>query len=99
MTPVRFRPAAARELCRAEEHYAATYPGREARFLDAVGNLVARIAENPETFPAATDVTGVRWAKVPRFPYRIVFMVHDGAVFVLAVAHARRRPAYWKRRR
>lgn len=40
----------------------------------------------------------IRSAKVERFPYRIVYIVVGEDVDVLAVAHAKRRPAYWRRR-
>lgn len=41
----------------------------------------------------------VRSAKVARFPYRVVYVVIDDDIDVLAVAHTRRRPRYWTRRR
>ncbi|MGQ0847085.1 MAG: type II toxin-antitoxin system RelE/ParE family toxin [Sporichthyaceae bacterium] len=40
----------------------------------------------------------VRSAPVRRFPYRIVYLVHDDAIRVLAVAHTRREPRYWRDR-
>jgi len=40
----------------------------------------------------------IRSAKVDRFPYRIVYLVIGEDVDVVAVAHAKRRPAYWRRR-
>jgi len=33
-----------------------------------------------------------------RFPYSIVYRVETEKVFVLAVAHLRRRPLYWRDR-
>jgi hypothetical protein len=40
----------------------------------------------------------IRSAKVKRFPYRVVYVVVGEDVDVIAVAHAKRRPAYWRRR-
>jgi hypothetical protein len=40
----------------------------------------------------------IRSAKVPRFPYRVVYVVVGSDVDVVAVAHAKRRAAYWRRR-
>jgi toxin ParE1/3/4 len=40
----------------------------------------------------------IRSAKVERFPYRIVYVVIGYDIDVIAVAHAKRRPAYWRRR-
>ena len=36
---------------------------------------------------------------VKRFPFRIVFRVVENRILVVAVAHAKRRPGYWKDRR
>jgi toxin ParE1/3/4 len=33
-----------------------------------------------------------------RFPYAVVYSLIDDAVYVLAVAHSRRRPFYWQDR-
>jgi mRNA-degrading endonuclease RelE of RelBE toxin-antitoxin system len=33
-----------------------------------------------------------------RFPYRIIYEVRENELVVLAVAHDRRRPGYWRRR-
>lgn len=41
----------------------------------------------------------VRFCRLRRFPYRIVFEIREACLVVLAIAHARRRPGYWKRRR
>ncbi len=49
-----------------------------------------------ETMPKATTV---RRCLLKRFPYLIVFEVDEHEIVVLAVAHAHRRPNYWKRRR
>ena len=36
---------------------------------------------------------------VPRFPYYLLFEVSESRLTILAVAHFRRRPRYWERRR
>lgn len=33
-----------------------------------------------------------------RFPFSIVFLQHDETAFVVAFAHHRRRPGYWRAR-
>ena len=35
---------------------------------------------------------------VRRFPYGLVYRVEPDAIFIVAVAHLRRRPGYWRRR-
>ena len=54
------------------------------------------VAESPLGFPLLYE-PDIRSAKVERFPYRIVYVVIGEDVDVIAVAHAKRRPAYWRR--
>lgn len=95
---IRFRPAAARELAEEIAYYERDYEGRGYRFADAVDRALELIASLPLTFPLMYP-PDVRSAKVARFPYRVVYVVVGQDIDVLAVAHARRRPAYWRRRR
>lgn len=46
----------------------------------------------------AEDDNGVRRCVLRRFPYTIVYEVKGDVATVLAVAHQRRRPAYWRLR-
>jgi plasmid stabilization system protein ParE len=36
-----------------------------------------------------------RSAKVARFPYRVVYVIVEPNIDVVAVTHAKRRPGYW----
>jgi toxin ParE1/3/4 len=94
---IRFRPAAARELAAEVRYYDKQYLNRGARFTEAVERILLRIAESPLAFPLLLE-PDIRSAKVERFPYRIVYLVVDADIDVLAVAHAKRRPDYWRRR-
>ena len=94
---IRFSSGASRELEADYRRYERERPGRGRRFLVAIDVVVARLLEGAESFPMLRP-PDVRSAKVERFPYRIVFMVIGKDVFVLAVAHGRRRSGYWKRR-
>jgi toxin ParE1/3/4 len=94
---IRFRRAAARELAADFRYYEKDYPGRGRRFVDAVDAALARIAEAPAQFAILFE-PDIRSAKVLRFPYRVVYLVLNSDIEVLAVAHAKRRPGYWRRR-
>jgi toxin ParE1/3/4 len=63
-------------------------------FLDALDAALLRLAEGPETFPRYDGE--VRRCLLAKYPYGIVFEVIDDVVFVVAVAHLKRRPGYWK---
>jgi hypothetical protein len=41
---------------------------------------------------------GTRRAKLPCFPFFLVYRVMDARVEVIAVAHGHRRPEYWQER-
>ena len=71
--------------------------GLGAEFLDAVDAAVARIAETPQlgsAVPGIADGT-IRRRPVLRFPYHVVYIALSERLQILAIAHDRRRPAYW----
>jgi toxin ParE1/3/4 len=94
---IRFRPAAAREFAADFRYYERDHPGRGRRFVAAVDAVLDRITETPEQFALLFE-PDIRSAKVPRFPYRVVYVILGDDINVIAVAHAKRRPAYWRRR-
>lgn len=55
---------------------------------------MGRIAEAP--LHGAADTEGVRRRHLKRFPYSVLYEVETATVTVLAVAHHRRKPGYWK---
>ena len=54
------------------------------------------IAESPERWPVIE--TDRRRFVLRRFPFSVVYRLKSGRVEVLAVAHGRRRPGYWRDR-
>lgn len=94
---IRFRPAAARELTAEVRYYNKHYAGRGQRFAAAVERALFAIVEAPLGFPMLYE-PDIRSAKVERFPYRVVYVIVGGDIDVVAVAHAKRRPAYWRSR-
>lgn len=72
--------------------------GRGYLFADALDRTLALVAKRPLAYPLLLE-PDIRSAKVARFPYRVVYVVIDDDIDVLAVAHTRRRPRYWTRRR
>lgn len=98
---IRFEAEASEELADAATWYEQQRPGLSDRFLGAVEASVARIGAWPEAAPLVAglgDDQSVRLAPVRRFPYRLVYLVHEDVVRVLAVAHNRRKPRYWQDR-
>lgn len=93
----RLRPlrSASQELEAAVRWYEERRPGLGAEFFDAVSSTIALIADQPEM----GVVTGkARRALVDRFPYQIVYHLTPDDIVIVAVAHLKRRPNYWKHR-
>ena len=55
------------------------------------------LSENPEL--GVSWVSGTRRFILRRFPFNIVYYLLPDHLFVIAIAHQRRRPEYWHRRK
>lgn len=98
MLPVIILDDAEGELAEAEAFYESQRIGLGPEFLSAIGETVERIAAHPGSaplHPIVGDPTGARTAPVKRFPYSVIYVEHEGAIWVIAFAHQRRRPGYW----
>jgi plasmid stabilization system protein ParE len=93
---LRLHPAAQRELDEATAYYDAKSVGLGAAFINEVEHALRQIRAFPEAAPVASGP--VRTTVVPAFPYSVHYSVIDGVVTVLALAHHRRRPFYWRGR-
>lgn len=98
MSPPRFHSAAQAELRRGARWYEEQCRGLGQQLIDEVERTVREIAVAPGRWPLWNASRSERRALVDRFPYLVIYEHHDGEVFIKAVAHVRRRPAYWSRR-
>ena len=99
MPPLRveFHPEALAEFDEAVDRYEAERRGVGVRFAAAVAAALDRLASAPELGPPLAP--DVRRLLVPGFPYGVVYAPEGGRLVVVAVAHGRRRPGYWRHRR
>lgn len=91
-----FHPEARAEFEAAVEHYEAERRGLGRTFADAVRVATRHIAEAPAV--GAPFTGGTRRIFIRRFPYALIYATDERTVVVLAVAHFRRRPGYWRTR-
>jgi toxin ParE1/3/4 len=91
-----FHPDAAEEFSAAAEYYETAISGLGFRFLGAVREVSERVLAHPEIGMGRGNDT--RRVLVPGFPYDLVYRVTGELVQILALAHQRRRPGYWKDR-
>lgn len=92
---LRFHPAAQDELIESALYYETARPGLGTSFRDTVQAVLDRIVAHPEI---GASRRSTRRVMVAGFPYDIVYRVTPPDLEVLAVAHHRRRPGYWRRR-
>jgi plasmid stabilization system protein ParE len=93
---LRFHADALAEYVAAVAWYERDYVGRGERFQVVVEQALAAIARAPRSFPKRLGAYAVL---VPRFPYVVFFEVLESeTIRILAVAHAKRRPGYWRAR-
>jgi plasmid stabilization system protein ParE len=93
---VSFHPEAVRELRAAFLWYFDRNPVVAQSFQAETEHAIEVVLENPRRWP--------KWGKserqyvFPRFPFNLIYRVNLGVVEVIAVAHQKRKPGYWKKR-
>ena len=95
MKPFRISHPASAEFADAVRWYEQKRKGLGAEFFDAVTQAIELIHTRSEIGAAAGRTRS--WL-LSRFPYRVIYRVRDEDIYVVAIAHTRRRPGYWKNR-
>lgn len=93
---VRFHPAAAQEVESTYDWYAARSPEAADGFREELRRAVDAVAATPQTWPRLSN--RARRYVFPRYPFSLVYILRDNVIEVVAVAHGRRRPGYWRSR-
>src|SRR5262245_1897764 len=96
MAQVLLEGGAEADLEEAVHYYESIGRDLAAGFLDAFEEAVALIARMPHAWSYYLRSHSVRFVKVHHFPYLLIYVVDDSIVTILAVAHERRRPFYWR---
>lgn len=96
-----FHPEARAEFVADVDWYDGRETGLGQRFEEAVRSAIGDAGESPEAWPQWPGWLRepvVRSKGVSGFPYRIVYLVLHEHLTVVAVAHEKRRPGYWRER-
>jgi plasmid stabilization system protein ParE len=96
VTRYRYLPSAREELNEAAAFYEASVPGLGEAFLDDVERAIETVRESPGI--GASMGRGFRKSILRRFPFTIVYAHRDEEIVIVAIAHQRRRPGYWRGR-
>ncbi|MBS0263829.1 MAG: type II toxin-antitoxin system RelE/ParE family toxin [Planctomycetes bacterium] len=96
MQRLEFLPRARSDFDESFDWYAENSLRAAVRFADAVDLALSRIIADSTQFASPDGVH--RECPVSRYPHRIVYRIAGDCVLIVAIAHAKRRPGYWKRR-
>ena len=99
--PVKVEPEADEELAAAVAWYDAQRSGLGAEFWAALREALDRVQSSPDAYALLDGVPAdfpARAASVHKFPYKIVYFDLPEVVHVLAFAHSKRAPLYWRDR-
>lgn len=96
MRPVRFLPQARDELRESQAYYDRARSGLGSEFLAEVERIVNMLRERPRL--GAPGPASTRRFSLRRFPYSVIYRVESDELLIVAVAHHRRRPGYWRSR-
>ena len=96
MPPIEYLIGARPDFDESFDWYAERSTQAAVRFAAAVEAALERAAADPTQFASRDGVH--RECPVKKFPFRIVYRRVDHGVLVVAIAHARRRPGYWRNR-
>ncbi|MEO1300213.1 MAG: type II toxin-antitoxin system RelE/ParE family toxin, partial [Cyanobacteria bacterium J06636_16] len=66
-------------------------------FLTEVERSISKIQQNPN-LGAAYKLTGLRRYILQRFPFVIFYAELEQSIWIVAIAHGKRRPDYWRKR-
>jgi plasmid stabilization system protein ParE len=91
---IEFSPGAVEEAGAAREWYESRSVSAAEAFVSELDAAVVSVAEAPSRFPQY--LYGTRRCPFHRFPYVLIYRDKGAVVEVVAVAHTRRRPGYWR---
>lgn len=97
MKPVIIHSEAREELDSAIAYYEEQKAGLGLDFLSEVEEALSKIQQNAN-LGVTYKVFGLRRYVMQRFPFLIFYAEFEKFIWVVAIAHGKRRPDYWRRR-
>jgi plasmid stabilization system protein ParE len=89
-----FHPDAEEEFIEAAAYYEQNVPGLGERFAREVHQVIEHLLQFPEI--GSPIDPNLRRILLTRFPYYLIYSFTQDMLTVVAVAHTRRRPGYWR---
>ncbi|MEW5766627.1 MAG: type II toxin-antitoxin system RelE/ParE family toxin [bacterium] len=94
--PVEYHSQAKAEIQEAIKWYDDKVEGLGLEFLFEVRYAESKIIQAPEMWPTYEGET--RRYLLKRFPFGVIYLTSDEKIQIVAVAHYKRKPGYWKKR-
>ena len=94
--PLLFHPEAIAEAEAAREWYAERSLWAAEEFLKELERALDSLAESPNRWPLYLGQT--RRIPLRRFPFFVIYRDAPDRIEIIAIAHGRRRPGYWRTR-
>jgi plasmid stabilization system protein ParE len=96
MIALHFFEEASDEAEEARRWYRERSEPAESAFLSELDHAIAVVLEAPNRWPR--HIVGTRRYVFPIFPYSLIYFLENQVVHVVAIAHEKRRPGYWRER-
>jgi plasmid stabilization system protein ParE len=93
---VEFQEEALLDYESASQWYLARSYTAASKFTDEIGLAIERIAEHPQRWPSGAG--GTRKLILQHFPFVVIYRELAAKILIVAIAHGKRRPGYWKER-
>jgi len=81
---------------RGRDWYEARGRGLGAEFLRSLDAALSNVQRHPALYPIVSSQA--RRAVLRRFPYSLIYVVHDGDIVIAACIHGSRDPRRWQKR-
>ena len=91
-----FHQTASEEIIETTAYYEGEVPGLGASFIAEVERIVEVLSDQPNIGQRVNEE--FRRILLANFPYSLIYSIESERIWVIAVAHHRRRPGYWEER-
>ena len=91
-----FHPAASDEVVETTAYYEDKVPGLGDGFIAEVERVIEVLCDQPNIGQSVGEA--FRRILLSRYPYSLIYSIESERIWIVAVAHHRRRPGYWQDR-
>ena len=91
-----FHQVASDEIIETTAYYEDEVPGLGSSFIAEVERVIVILCDQPKI--GQRIGTEFRRILLAKFPYSLIYSIEPERIWVIAAAHHRRRPGYWRER-